>query len=153
MKTNDLLQKDVQDAIRWERALKGAEIDVNANDGIITLTGWVDSYGKKIKAEQATKSVTGVQAIIEKIIVSHGTGIEKSDEDLAKDVLNALKWNWEIPNEKVKVKVENGWITLEGETEWNYQKEAAQNTITKVEGIKGSSRQGHFSPSRSQNRT
>ena len=137
MKTNDLLQKDVQDALHWERELKGVEINVSANEGIITLTGIVDNYGRKIKVEQVVKSVAGVRAIIEKIVVKPGGEIEKSDDELAKDVLNALKWNWEIPNDRVKVKVENGWITLEGETEWAYQREAAQITITKVEGIKG----------------
>ncbi|MEO6684442.1 MAG: BON domain-containing protein, partial [Dyadobacter sp.] len=133
MKTNEELQKDVQDAIKWEPLLKAAEIGVTAKDGVITLSGTVDSYAKKSEAEAAAKRVTGVKVVVEEIeIKTYSNLYNRDDNDLANEVLNAYKWNWEIPNDKVKVKVENGWITLEGAVEWNYQREAAERLIKKL---------------------
>ncbi|NIJ52584.1 BON domain-containing protein [Dyadobacter arcticus] len=138
MKTNEELQKDVQDAIKWEPLLKAAEIGVTAKDGVITLSGTVDSYAKKSEAEDAAKQVIGVKAVVEQIELKTFSNLyNRDDNDLANEVLNAYKWNWEIPEDKVKVKVENGWITLEGEVQWNYQKEAAARLIKKLVGIRG----------------
>ncbi|GLU57242.1 ornithine aminotransferase [Dyadobacter frigoris] len=138
MKTNEELQKDVQDAIKWEPLLKAAEIGVTAKDGIITPSGTVDSYAKKSEAEAAAKTVAGVKVVVEEIeIRTYSNLLHRDDNDLANEVLNAYKWNWEIPNDKVKVKVENGWITLEGAVEWNYQRTAAERLIKKLAGIKG----------------
>jgi len=137
MKTNEVLQKDVQDAIKWEPLLSAAEIGVTAKDGIITLTGTVDSYSKKLEAEDAAKNVAGVQAVVEKITIQYGSTWQKSDNEIATEVLNALKGNWQIPNDAVKVKVESGWITLEGELNWNYQKEAAKKLINNLAGVIG----------------
>ncbi len=137
MKKNEDLQKDVQDAIKWEPLLNAAEIGVIAHDGIVTLTGVVDSYAKKSEAEEAAKSVAGVKAVVEKIEIRFGNSWNKNDTEIATEVLNALKWNWEVPGEKVKVKVEDGWVTLEGELHWNYQREAANKTVKNVIGVKG----------------
>ena len=137
MKTNEILQKDVQDAIKWEPLLNAAEIGVTAKDGIITLTGTVDSYAKKLEAEDAAKNVIGVKAVVEKIkIVFSGTW-QKSDAEVAKEVLLALKSSWKIPNDKVIVKVEDGWVTLEGELSWNYQRVAAKESVANLLGVKG----------------
>ncbi|TKT86532.1 BON domain-containing protein [Dyadobacter frigoris] len=138
MKTNEDLQKDVQDAIKWEPLLKAAEIGVTVKDGVVTLSGTVDSYAKKLEAEAAAKKVSGVKVVVEQIeIKTYSNLYDRDDNDLANEVLNAYKWNWEIPNDKVKVKVENGWITLEGELSWNYQREAAKRLIKNLIGIKG----------------
>ena len=137
MKSNEVLQKDVQDAIKWEPLLNAAEIGVTAKDGVITLTGIVDSYVKKSEAEDAAKNVAGVKAVVEKIIVQFGTMGKKADNEIATEVLNAYKWNWEVPSDKVKVKVEDGWVTLEGELNWNYQKDAAKKSISNLPGVKG----------------
>ena len=138
MKTNEHLQKDVEDAIKWEPLLSAAEIGVTAKDGVVTLTGSVDSYAKKIEAEAAAKKISGVIAVVEKIEIwfGNGTGI-KTDEDIATAVVSGLQWNWDVPNEKVKIKVENGWVTLEGELEWNHQKEAAARSVNHQTGVKG----------------
>jgi osmotically-inducible protein OsmY len=138
MKSNEDLQRDVQEAIKWEPLLKAAEIGVTAKEGIVTLTGTVDSYFKKSEAEDAAKNVTGVKAVVEKITVSFGVGFGKrEDNEIAREILNAYKWNWEIPNDKIKVKVEKGWVTLEGELEWNYQREAAVNAVKNLDGVTG----------------
>lgn len=137
MKNNADLQRDVQDAILWEPLLNAAEIGVTVNDGIVTLSGTVDSYSKKLEAEHATKNVAGVKAIVEKIEIKFANSWSKSDNEIAMEVLNALKWNWQVPHEKVRVKVENGWITLEGELTWNYQSEAAKKAVHHLMGVTG----------------
>ena len=137
MKNNEELQKDVQDALKWEHLLKVAEIGVTASDGIITLTGIVSSYEKKTEAEDATKRVKGVKAVVEKIIVDFGDSGIVDDNEIAKEVLKAFKWNWDIPNDTLKIKVEDGWVTVDGELEWNYQKKAAQYSTSKQMGVRG----------------
>ena len=137
MKSNENLQQDVQNAIKWEPLLNAAEIGVTAKDGVVTLTGTVDSYRKKMEAEEAAKNIAGVKAVVEKIEIRIGNFSKKDDNDIAKEVLNALKWKWDVPNDKVKVEVENGWVTLEGELEWNYQREAAKTSIHNLEGVVG----------------
>jgi len=137
MKTNEELQRNVQDAIKWERLLNAAEIGVTVKDGIVTLTGVVDSYLKKLEAEVASRNVAGVRAVIEKIEVQFCNSNGKSDDELATDILNAFKQSQDVPNDVVKVKVEACWVTLEGEVQWNYEKIAAQVVISKILGIKG----------------
>jgi len=137
MKNNETLQKDVQDAIKWEPLLNVTEIGVTAKDGVITLTGIVDSYIQKSEAENIAKNVSGVKAVVEKIEVQYGSNGKITDNEIANEVLNAFKWNWEVPNNKVKVKVENGWVTLEGELQWNYQKGAAKKAVSSLTGVEG----------------
>lgn len=137
MKTNEGLQKDIQDAIKWEPLLHAAEIGVTVNNGIVTLTGTVDSYAKKAEAEHAAKNVAGVKAVVENIDVHFGHLSKKDDNEIAREVINAFNWNWEVPNDKVTVKVENGWITLGGELQWNYQRDAAGRSVNSLGGVKG----------------
>lgn len=138
MKTNENLQKDVQDAIKWEPLLHAAEIGVTAKDGVVTLTGIVDSYAKKMEAETAAKAVKGVKAVVEKIEIKHDNFWNpKSDLEIANEILNAFRWNWNVPNDTLKIKVEHGWVTLDGELNWNYQREAAKNAVNNLEGVKG----------------
>ncbi len=138
MKTNEELQKEVQNALKWEPLLHAAEIGVSVKDGVVTLTGTVDSYTKKTEAESAVKSIVGVKALVENIEVKYAsTYAKKDDNDIAKEIINAIQWNWEVPNDKVKVKVENGWVTLEGELSWNYQKTAAKDAVSKLMGVTG----------------
>ena len=137
MKTNEELQKDVQDAIKWEPLLKAAEIGVTAKDGVINLTGTVNSYSKKLEAEEAAKKIAGVRAVVEKIEVMLGSGSTKSDNEIASEVLNVFDWHWNIPENKVKVKVEGGWVTLDGELPWNFQKEAVKRSVNNLTGVRG----------------
>ncbi len=138
MKSDEDLQKDVIDAIKWEPMLHAAEIGVTVKGGIVTLTGTVDSYFKKLEAENATKNVLGVKAIVEKIEIHFNSEwATKTDNDVATEVINAFKWNWQVPNDKVKVKVEKGWVTLEGELSWNYQRVAAYDAVKNLSGVKG----------------
>ena len=136
MRTNEELQQDVENAIKWEPLLNAAEIGVTAKDGVITLTGTVDNYLKKREAESAAKNVAGVKAVAEDIIIQFPRESRKSDTEIAHEVVDALKANW-VPDGKVKVQVENGWVKLEGELQWNFQKDAAKNAVKPLLGVIG----------------
>ena len=137
MKNNAQLQKDVQDAIKWEPLLNAAEIGVTVKDGVVTLTGNVDNYSKKSQAEDAAKNVAGVKVVVEKIEINYSNWGTTSDGDIAKEIVSALKWNFQVPNDTVKVKVENGWVTLDGELNWNFQRDAAKDAVRHLNGVKG----------------
>lgn len=137
MKSNAELQSDVQNAIKWEPLMNAAEIGVTAKDGIVSLTGVVDSYAKKMEAENAAKKVNGVKAIVENIEVKFPSSWSKTNVEIANEVLSALKSNWSVPNDKVTVKVEDGWVTLEGELPWNYQRQAAKAGVNYLTGVRG----------------
>lgn len=137
MKTNSELQKDVQDAIKWEPLLNAAEIGVTVKDGVVSLTGIVDCYAKKIEAENAAKKVVGVKALVENIKIKFPNSWLKTDVEVANEVLAALNSNLMIPDERLKVSVEEGWVTLEGNLPWNYQRVAAKNAVHLLMGVKG----------------
>lgn len=137
MKSNEKLQRDVQDAIKWEPLLHAAEIGVIVHEGIVTLTGTVDSYPKKTEAEQAAKSVAGVTAVVDDIEVRLAKGFIKSDTDIAESVVRALKENWSVPDSKIKTTVDNGWVTLEGTLHWDFQRQAAKNAVRYLTGVRG----------------
>ena len=137
MKNNAELQLDVQNAIQWEPLLNAAEIGVIAKDGVVSLTGVVDCYAKKMEAENVAKKVIGVKALVEKIEVKLSSSVIKNDIEIATEILSTLKSNWSVPETKISVKVEDGWVTLEGELGWNYQKDAAKRAITYLTSVKG----------------
>jgi osmotically-inducible protein OsmY len=117
--------------------LNAAEIGVSAKDGVVTLTGTVDSYAKKTEAEDAAKNVKGVKAVVEDIEIKFASTWKKTDSEIANEVINALQLDWAVPKEKVKVKVEDGWVTLEGELPWNSQKDSAKKKVRSLAGVKG----------------
>ena len=117
--------------------MNAAEIGVTAQDGVVSLTGVVDSYVKKTEAEDAAKNVAGVTALVEKIEVRYPSSFNKTNAEIANEVLSSLVACWDVPNDKVKVKVEDGWVTLTGELGWNYQKEAAKDAIVSLTGVTG----------------
>jgi osmotically-inducible protein OsmY len=138
MKTDSQLQQDVIAELKWEPLLREAEIGVSAKDGVITLTGTVDGYTKKSEAEDAVKRVVGVKAVVEKILVKYASDwAKKDDNDIATEIVNAFKWNWEVPADKVTARVEKGWVTLEGQVEWNFQRDHAQEAVKNLLGVTG----------------
>ena len=137
MKSNTALKKDVQDAIKWQPLLRDAEIGVTAKNGVVSLTGNVDSYVKKMEAENVAKKVIGVKALVENIEVKFLSSFEKTDQYIAKNALKALKASYSVLEEKVTLTVEDGWVTLEGELPWNYQKRAAKYAVYDVSGVVG----------------
>ena len=120
MRSDLQIQQDVQDELQWDAILKAAEIGVSVKNGIVTLNGTVDSYSKKIAAEEAVKRVKDVRAVaVELAVVFPGTIDHKSDAALAGVALDALKWTSFVPEERIHLQVDNGNITLEGELEWH----------------------------------
>lgn len=137
MRTDSEIQKDVMEELKWEPFLNSSEIGVAVKNGVVTLSGLVDSYSKKISAEKAAKRVAGVKAVAEDVKIRlSGTG-KKSDTEIAEALLNALKWHSALQEDKVKIKVEDGWVTLEGDVEWEFQKNAVGSTAENLLGVIG----------------
>lgn len=138
MKNNDdALSKKVKKALQWEPILDSNEIDVSVEDGIVTLSGTVDSYTQKMEAEQAVRNIRGVKSIVNDVVVELYFSEKKSDKEITDSVIKALKENWAVPDHKIKVTVADGWVTLEGILHWNFQRKAADNAIRYLQGIRG----------------
>jgi osmotically-inducible protein OsmY len=136
-RTDEAIQKDVLDELKWDARVRPNEVGVVVKDGIVTLTGWVDSFAKKWAAEEAAHRVKGVQAVANDIEVRILPGDQRTDADVAGAVIRALEWDVFVPADKVKVTVSKGWVTLDGEVEWQYQQEAAERAARNVIGVRG----------------
>ncbi|GAB4033812.1 BON domain-containing protein [Spirosoma jeollabukense] len=136
MKTDETLQKDVMSELRWEPVLNAAEIGVAVKDGVVTLTGEVDNYLMKMAAERAAKRVKGVTVVTQEITVNSVFG-GHSDEEIGQAILRSFDWHSQVPQSMIKVKVQRGWVTLEGEVDWNYQSQAAERAVETISGVKG----------------
>lgn len=137
MKTDERIKQDVLDELAWQPSIDETQIGVIVKDGIVTLTGTVDTYAKKIAAEKAVKGVYGVKAVAEDIEVRYSSSKGKTDTDIAKAAVDALKWNSSVPADSIKMKVEDAWIYLTGEVKWSYQKNAAKRAVENLLGVKG----------------
>lgn len=146
MSNDNHLQKAVIAELNWEPSIKAAHIGVAANDGVVTLSGHVDTYLEKSVAEKAARRVKGVKAVAEEIEVKLAFDVKRTDEEIAAAVLNRLEWDVEVPDDIVRVKVEKGWITLTGEVEWHFQKEAAERDVRALHGVIGVSNQITLKP-------
>jgi osmotically-inducible protein OsmY len=135
MKTDLDIQQDVMAELLWEPGLRVAEVGASVKNGVVILSGIVDSYYKKVLAEKAAKKVAGVKAVAEEIEVRVPGSKTFSDLDIAEAVLNALKWNSNVDESAIHVKVEKGVLTLDGEAEWNFQKESVQKAVENLMGI------------------
>lgn len=137
MKTDIELQKDVIDELRWDPSLKEKEIAVSAKDGVVTLTGAVPSYPEKWAAERAAERVFGVKAVANDIEVKLPGDRTRPDSELAHKVVDALEWDIQVPDETIKATVTNGWVTLEGEVAWAFQRDAALRAVRNIVGVRG----------------
>jgi len=137
MKTDAELQQHVMDELKWEPTIHAAEIGVAVKDGVVTLSGSVDTYGKKWAADRAAKRVFGVKAVIEEIKVTLAGSYKRADKDIAKSATDVLEWNILVPSNRVKVMVQDGWITLSGDVGWYYQKQHAEDVVRHLIGVVG----------------
>jgi len=137
MRTDMEIQKDVVAELRWEPSLRDDDIAVGVRDGVVTLAGFVDSYPDKWTAERAASKVKGVKAIANDLEVKLPSSSARPDPDLAHAAVDALTWDVAVPQDRIQVKVEKGWLTLEGEVDWFYQKEAAERAVRYLTGIEG----------------
>jgi osmotically-inducible protein OsmY len=131
------IKKEVEAELQWEPSLNAASIGVAVKDGIVTLTGRVSSYAEKMAAARAAARVSGVKAVANEIEIRLLPSDERTDEDIARTVANALAWNTSVPADGIKALVSDGWVTLEGAVEWYYQKEAAERAVRYLRGVKG----------------
>ena len=129
------LRKDVLDELEFDPSINAADIAVAVNDGVVTLSGDVTSFGQKIAAERAARRIKGVRALVEKIQVRIPSECMVSDDEIAKRALEVLKWNSMLPAGAIKPTVNNGWITLTGEVEWQYQRSAAEDALRPLPGV------------------
>lgn len=137
MKTDLQLQRDVQEQLVWDPTVAASQIGVMAKDSVVTLTGSVPSYAEKLAAERVAKRFYGVRAVANDIEVKILGVCKRNDTDIAAAALAALQWDNSVPDERVKVTVRDGWITLEGEMEWQYQRKAAEEDVEHLIGVRG----------------
>ena len=136
-KTDSLIQQDVISELKWDPSVGQAEIGVAVKDGVVTLSGTVDSFAKKFAAIHAAERVGGVKAIAEEVSVKLPSEFRRTDTEIAHAVVNALNWDIEVPDNKITARVDEGWVWLEGEVEWQYQKAAADRAVLYLTGVKG----------------
>ena len=141
MPSDSDLMKAVLDELSWEPSVNAAHLGVTAHGGVVTLTGHVENYMHKMGAEKATSRVRGVKAVAEEIEVKLPFDIKRSDEDIAAAAVDRLGWNSAVPDDAIMVKVQRGWVTLTGNVDWRFEKEAAETDIRALSGVIGVSNQ------------
>jgi osmotically-inducible protein OsmY len=147
MKTDAQLQFDVNEELNWDPSIHAEDIGVTAHDGVVTLTGHVNTFAEKWEAERASQRVAGVKALAVEIDVSLPGSSTRNDEDIARSAENVLEWNSYVPRNRVKVLVEGGMITLSGEVSRDYQRRAATDSVRILMGVRGVTNQITLAPS------
>ena len=137
IRTDAQIQADVLAELKFEPRVQPNEIGVSVKDGVVALTGWVDSYTKRWAAEEAAHRVRGVKAVANDLEVRLPGSLERTDADIAEAAVRALEWDALLPTDKVDVTVAKGWVTLKGEVEWQYQKQDAERVVRRLTGVKG----------------
>ena len=145
-KTDTELQKDVMSELKYDPSVKVSDIGVIAKNGTVTLNGYATSYNEKWEAVHATKRVAGVKAIADDIEIQLPASYHRTDTDIAAAAINQIDWSTTIPTGTVQATVRNGWITLDGEVEWWYQKNAAGSLVKQMAGVKGVTNSISISP-------
>jgi osmotically-inducible protein OsmY len=136
-RTDEQIQRDVLAELKWDARVQPNEIGVAVKDGIVTLIGWVDSYTKRWAAEEAARRVRGVKAVANDIEVKLPISAERTDAEIAAAALHALKWDAMIPDDQVKVTVSKGWVTLDGDVTWQFERDDAERVVRRLTGVKG----------------
>ncbi|MGP0018290.1 MAG: BON domain-containing protein [Candidatus Sulfotelmatobacter sp.] len=137
MKTDTQLQRDVMDELQYEPSVDPSNIGVIAKGGIVTLTGKVSNYAEKYAASEAAQRVTGVKAVTDETQVDLPAFHQRDDQDIAQAALSALKWHVWVPKDAIKVKVDQGWLTLEGTVDFKFQQAAAEDAVQNLTGVTG----------------
>lgn len=146
MKTDSQLQQDVMAELKWEPSVHAAQIGVEVKDGVVTLAGEVSSYTEKLNAERAAQRVHGVKALAVEMSVKLSQLGKRNDADIAGSARNILSWTNSLPSDAVKVLVEDGWLTLSGDVEWQFQRQDAADSVRYLMGVVGVSNQIAIKP-------
>ena len=136
MNANETLQLNVVQQLDWDPAVDSSRIGVTVKDGIVTLTGHVPTYAEKFRAEKVAKGVRGVRGVADEIEVAPPPSLIRTDSDIAAMAVQALEWDVSVPHDKIKTTVRNGYVILEGEVEWQFQRQAAEKAIRGLSGVK-----------------
>jgi osmotically-inducible protein OsmY len=136
MKSDRDIERDVRDELQWDPDLDATDIAVSVKDGVVTLTGFVKSYTDKYESEAAAKRVAGVAGVANDLEVRMPSVDERPDPEIARDAVSSIKSQLPISSERIKVIVKNGLVTLEGQVEWQYQKNTAENAVRRIKGVK-----------------
>lgn len=137
MRADSDIKRDVEAELQWDPDIDPTDIAVAVKDGVVTLTGFARSYSQKFEAEAAAKRVAGVVGVANDLEVRLPSIDERPDPEIARDAVHALKTQLPLSADNIKVIVKKGWITLEGEVEWNYQRETAENAVRWIKGVNG----------------
>ena len=137
MKSDTEIERDVREELKWDPDLDATDVAVSVKNGVVTLTGFTRSYTDRLEAELAAKRVAGVHAVANDIEVRLPAIDQRPDPDIARDAVAALKSELPISHDRIKIIVKDGWITLEGAVEWQYQRTSAETAIRRVKGVKG----------------
>jgi len=137
MKSDTELQRDVSEELKWDPRVVDDEIGISVRSGVVTLTGSVPSFAQKLAAVEAVERVAGVRAVAQELSIKAADAFQQSDTELAHQILNTLAWDIEVPHQNIKARVENGWVTLEGEVDWQFQRTAAERVVRYLIGVKG----------------
>jgi osmotically-inducible protein OsmY len=137
MKTDAQLKADVTQELSWDPAINATAVGVAVKDGVVTLTGHLQTYAEKFALERALQRVQGVHAIALELDVKLSPSHQRSDTDIANAAETALQWHALVPAERLRVKVEKGWVTLSGELDWDYQRSAAEKAVRPLTGVIG----------------
>lgn len=137
MKTDVQLKKDVQAELEWDPSVNATQVGVAVKDGVVTLTGHLDTFAEKFAVEKAVQRVRGVQAIAVELDIKLAPGHQRSDSEIAAAAEQAFKWHALVPAERIKVKVEKGWVSLSGEVDWDFQRSEAQTAVRPLTGVVG----------------
>jgi osmotically-inducible protein OsmY len=146
MRSDEEIKRDVEEELRWDPDIDPTDIAVAVKNGVVTLTGFVRSYSDKWEAERDAKRVADVLGVANNLEVRLPNIDERPDPEIARDAVMAIKHQLPFSYENIKVIVKNGWVTLEGEVEWNYQREAAETAVRRVRGVKGISNKIELRP-------
>jgi osmotically-inducible protein OsmY len=137
MKTDSEIKRDVLSELLWDPLISETKVGVTVNEGVVTLTGHLDTYAEKVAAKRAAERVSGVKAIALEIEVIPSGVHQRSDTEIALAVEHALSWNTSVPQDRVKVTVEKGWVTLKGDLDWNFQRRAVERMVRPLKGVVG----------------
>jgi len=135
--TDGELLDQVEDALDWEPSVDVSDVDVSVDGGVVTMRGDVGSYAQKRTAERVVLGVYGVRGVANDLNVRLPGALERSDTDIAQAAVNTLTWNTQVPSDRVTVAVSDGWVTLRGTVDWQYQKDAAERGVRNLTGVRG----------------
>lgn len=146
MRTDSEIQRDVQDELEWDPDIDSKNISVKVSDGVVALTGFVPSYSDKYSAERIAKRIVGVKAVANDLEVKLATGSDRPDPDVAREAVERLQRDLPYSSKNIKTTVRNGWITLEGDVDWDFQRRMAEAAVRTIKGVKGVTNLVHVKP-------